>query len=344
MDQSKFEGCVLGAAVGDALGMPVEMMNGCEIESRFGRITEFISPDRNPNMRFSSRRLQAGSWTDDTQRTFANVFALIESDGRFDMDLFASNFLFMYNSRENRGWGRSTRNSGARLIKGEHWSISGEKNGCGNGVIIGISPFGLLHSVVGGNVDEFIKNCITYARMTHLGTPAIVAGAVHGISIASLVRQRSPDFNTEFFLNDLLDAAIHIENDFSLEKWDDKISDQVRAIRNFMTEGRFDAASPYDVASWFGGGTSYSPNSFGVSYSLFVRKPNSFDCVFDAVNAGGDSDSNASIVGSLVGALNGVSVIPQNLCDGVEGSDSLRSAAVRLFKAVCARQELTANG
>ncbi|MFQ6672883.1 MAG: ADP-ribosylglycohydrolase family protein, partial [Candidatus Tectimicrobiota bacterium] len=51
-------GCLLGGAVGDALGAPVEGMTRRQIRDRFGLITDYLP-----------ERFGAGVWTDDTQLT-----------------------------------------------------------------------------------------------------------------------------------------------------------------------------------------------------------------------------------------------------------------------------------
>ena len=122
--------------------------------------------------------------------------------------------------------------------------------------------------------------------------------------------------------------------------WEDKISDQIEKIMAYGMRGELGTASPETIASWFGGGTSYAYNSFGLSYALFARSeyiadnPNPFNAVFDAVNAGGDTDYNASIVGSLVGALHGMSVIPHELVMGVEKTEMIRERTEKFFE-VC---------
>ncbi|MBI2633668.1 MAG: ADP-ribosylglycohydrolase family protein [Parcubacteria group bacterium] len=47
------------------------------------------------------------------------------------------------------------------------------------------------------------------------------------------------------------------------------------------------------------------------------------------VNAGGDTDTNGSIVGSLLGALKGVSVFPKHLIDGLWQKEKILDTANR---------------
>jgi ADP-ribosylglycohydrolase len=67
----------------------------------------------------------------------------------------------------------------------------------------------------------------------------------------------------------------------------------------------------------------------------FVTNHDDFEeAVVTAVNAGGDTDTNASITGALAGALNGVDAIPRHWRDGLvhptRGRDYLMQLGERL--------------
>ena len=70
----KFRGCLLGLAIGDALGAPVEFDKLTAIRARFGPegITDLIP----------WHGLPAGSYTDDTQMTLATVRGMLAAHER----------------------------------------------------------------------------------------------------------------------------------------------------------------------------------------------------------------------------------------------------------------------
>lgn len=331
MNLDKFMGCILGVAIGDALGMPMETMSAKNIQKKIGTVITptFFSPSINPRPFSSLKHLPPGSWTDDTQLTLATMEALIDSDGVFDMDMIAKKHIDAYQG-ERRGWGKSTKNSCSRLAEGVSWKDSGEPSGAGNGVMMKIAPLGLLQSIKRQSIEVFLKECVTYARMTHLGTQAIVAGVVHAAAIDFLARMNSPYyFIMPFFLRYLHDVALIVEEELSATG--DKISNQINRVRVYwhdrMILGRY-----LEVASLFGNGTSYAYNSFGLSYALFASNHNSFDAVWKTALAGGDTDSNASIVGSLYGALNGTSHIPEYLLAGLEKREYIEESVKKFFQ------------
>ncbi len=70
----RFKGTLVGCAVGDALGAPVEGMPSTVIAEIYGRVTDFLD-----------ERFGAGRVTDDTQMTVSLAQSFIEI-GRFDLE------------------------------------------------------------------------------------------------------------------------------------------------------------------------------------------------------------------------------------------------------------------
>jgi ADP-ribosylglycohydrolase len=63
---------------------------------------------------------------------------------------------------------------------------------------------------------------------------------------------------------------------------------------------------------------------------FFLRQPKSVEALYDVVSAGGDTDTNGSVAGSLLGALNSTAVFPTHLIEELEGADRLVRTANRL--------------
>ncbi len=71
----RFQGCLLGGAVGDALGMPTEGYTAEEIQTRFGPIRDMLPA---PEGHFHTG-LEAGQFTDDTEETLILAESMIEA-------------------------------------------------------------------------------------------------------------------------------------------------------------------------------------------------------------------------------------------------------------------------
>ena len=68
---SKYKGCLLGLAIGDALGAPVEFLRLQEIKKRYGKdgIADF----------HGWRGFKPGSYTDDTQMSLATAVGCLRA-------------------------------------------------------------------------------------------------------------------------------------------------------------------------------------------------------------------------------------------------------------------------
>lgn len=330
MNLDKFRGCVFAATCGDRLGVPFEKMNACDIRSLYGKIRDF---------RWGKEP------SDDSQLLFATMDAFIASDGQFDMDAIAKEHVTAYEN-EWHGWGRSTRKSCKRMKESfgkkrrYDWENSGEPNGAGNGVMMKIPSLGLWQSAHGEDIGSFVEKCVMYGKMTHLGTPALVGGVVHAVAVATLASRQDAYAHIPTFLSFLRKIALAAED--GLPPSTDRISSQIQNILEYIEYGqggRLKRYDPEETAKIFGGGGSYAFYSFGLSYAIWARSalnpdnPAPFEAVFDAVNAGGDTDTNASIVGSLVGALHGMQAIPSGFVDAIDQDGKIGEKIERFYKA-----------
>ena len=77
--EDKFKGCILGAAIGDALGMPTEYLSSKEELNHYfkGPVRDFQkAPFGQP-----CAHLEAGQYTDDTQQIIILANSLIKNKG-----------------------------------------------------------------------------------------------------------------------------------------------------------------------------------------------------------------------------------------------------------------------
>src|SRR5688572_20517464 len=74
-------GTLVGAALGDALGMPTQTLSPPEIKATYGEVTDFTAPTGDHPV---SRGLCAGAVTDDTEQTLLLAETLLASGPSFD--------------------------------------------------------------------------------------------------------------------------------------------------------------------------------------------------------------------------------------------------------------------
>lgn len=178
MNRNKVRGMVIGGAIGDALGMPVETWTPEKIKEVHPEgITRFVPPKG--HKWFDPEKTPAGSTTDDTQLTIATMQGLIAGhDNRkgssFEpyMDGIAQAHCTAMKATTD-GWGTTTRDAIRRLQNGVHWSISGKTTephrGTGNGVPMKIAPLEAFYLSPAANIFKdddafrFHQWCVTYS-------------------------------------------------------------------------------------------------------------------------------------------------------------------------------------
>ena len=88
--EERIVGMIIGAAVGDALGSPVEFMSREQITIKHGRVTGMIGG--------GWLGLRPGQWTDDTAMMLCLLESLVEK-GEFDQKDVASRYLAWFRTR-----------------------------------------------------------------------------------------------------------------------------------------------------------------------------------------------------------------------------------------------------
>ena len=91
----------------------------------------------------------------------------------------------------------------------------------------------------------------------------------------------------------------------------------------------------------FGNGSCYAYDSLPFTYAMFLRNPRSIETLFDTVNAGGDTDTNASMVGALLGARNGMRILSGNehLIQGLWKNEEVLKTSTGLAEALVPQTE-----
>jgi len=329
--RDKIIGMFLGVAIGDALGMPVETFTFNRIEKDYGRIMTYLPPPA--THKWYGGKLEAGMWTDDTQLTLAIAKSLTEK-GDIDFDDIAAKHVLAMNDT-TIGWGRSTLESVKRIESGVHWSKSGNPGGAGNGVAMKIAPIGAYMVTL---IDEIYRNhserrefsqmlnmCHGYvfdkiniiAKMTHNSALGCVSGVKWSFLIFGCLHQWSEE---SFLKNIQLKRREEVADSGYNE-----MAGKLEYISNNLQELR--SLSSEKLAQRFGDASCYVVNSLPFSFACFIRNPRSIEALYDAVNAGGDTDSNASMVGGLLGAFNGADIFPQHLIDGLWRKDEILQVA-----------------
>ena len=319
--RSKVRGALAGIAIGDALGMPVEGWTKEAIRKKFPEgIRKYEDPRETGHKWFNG--LRAGATTDDTQLTASVLKAIMEA-GSFDMDVIAKyHALAMH--EDNAGWGRTTKEAIRRLNNGVHWSESGKtddsKMGTGNGVPMKVTPLSLWYGCCGGEArNGFNQKLVDFSAMTHYTRISALAGIVHTHILYSLIANSDPKtYSLDWDFIDLIRGIFWWQSDENrgdptyytvqhLNETPDSLELLLYRLRDMMKEDW----TLEQVHQEFGNGGYYVLHSMTFTYAYFLRGHMSIQTLYDVVSAGGDTDSNGSMMGAMLGALHGIEIFEQ---------------------------------
>jgi ADP-ribosylglycohydrolase len=335
--KDKIQGMFMGIAIGDALGMPVETFSADRIEREFDeQITDYVSAEG--HKWFDGR--EPGTWTDDTQLSLAVAEALIEKK-EFDMDSIAQHHVKALDNPE--GWGASTREAIQRIRDGVHWSRSASETtakkarGVGNGVSMKISPLAAYHFLNNVEWKRVVAECVLFAKMTHPTNMGIASALAQNAAVQYCLEHDPQNFSKENFADTVINQSQQAEILIPVKHGSDNLATKLKEIKRYHEYNRL------NIIQSFGGGSCYAYNSLPFSFMFFLKEPSNIETLYTVVNAGGDTDTNASMVGALLGALNGLSIFPQNLVDKLDQNEVLWDVGERFCEAFLEAPEEDTN-
>ena len=294
-------GCLLGTAVGDALGLPAEGMSAARIRRRWrGSWT----------MRLIFGR---GMFSDDTEHTYAVAQSLAEHPGdeaAFQRSLAAR--LRWWFLALPAGIGMATAKACLKLWCG----VSPQKSGvfsAGNGPAMRSAIIGIFFRDDEEKRREFVR---ASTRLTHTDPKA--ESAAQAVAAAAACAANGGE-------RDAFIASLHT---FSTEsEW------QLAMVRLRTHLAAYSSTRDYAQSLGLERGVSgYAFHTVPVALYGWLRHPGDFAAALTSVlDCGGDSDTAGAVVGGIAGAGLGSDAIPSEwrdkLCDFPLSSTKLAAAA-----------------
>jgi ADP-ribosylglycohydrolase len=349
--RDKILGMVVGGAVGDALGAPVETWSPERIKKTHppDGVQGYVEPI--DHKWFKPEDFPVGSTTDDTQLTLASMLGIVNGQVRLEtvrhehpptayMDAIAQAHAEVL--PDKIGWGYSTVEAIERIKEGVHWSESGKTDkpmrGTGNGVVMKVAPLGVLKALDILKSEDFCWLCVAYSSMTHYSQMSALATLMHAHTISDILKA-GPNVD----LNGLCElwSSIHgwpaqipgIFDISHLNETEDDISKRMQTLW-----GEWHDNKPISIEKrreLFGNGSCYLYDSLPFTYSFLLHPTDDpLDVLIDLVNAGGDTDTNGSMLGQMLGAMYGIELFeaPENswTVEGLQGYAEI-VATTKLF-------------
>lgn len=342
--REKYRAALLGCAIGDTLGMPVETwprerimkyipggikepIHGFFVRNADG---EIVREDELGKIKYFGADLKKGEWTDDTSLTLVVAESLIE--GGFDLGTIARNHVRAYEAYRRvdgsvrGGFGGTTREAIERLIAGERPENSGVIGGPGNAPGMKMAPIGMyMHST--GKYDAGLDFAYKVGKITHLDPRSLASGVIQAHAIYSVLNGIER--------NEFLQSILEICN-----KWEEPLTEQFTWYRsgnllsriNWIVKNK-DASTDEAYANLGNSSAVYKSYPFALfMFQKHYDSPNRIkEVLLETVNYGGDCDTTAAIVGTFFGARHG-QVFPQSWIDLLKERERLIRAGDGLFQ------------
>ncbi|MBA3318671.1 MAG: ADP-ribosylglycohydrolase family protein, partial [Gemmatimonadales bacterium] len=180
--EAALTGCLLGQALGDALGFVVE----AQPPSVAGEYVKDLRAGRAG--RQSHPEYPFGQYSDDTQLARELLSSFVEAGG-WRPEVFAGRLGALFSQGRDVGAGPGTRGAAMRLSDGAHWSDAGTPAPyAGNGSAMRAAPLGLLF---GDDTRSMVAAAIEQSSITHRD-PRCSAGALVVAGATRLAAKGTP--------------------------------------------------------------------------------------------------------------------------------------------------------
>ena len=304
--EDRLFGCLLGQALGDALGFPVE---GRAPDVCASYVRDVLRSGRAGSV--CAQSFTFGQYTDDSQLARELVISYVDCRG-FDPTDYGNRIAALFAEGRIVGRGRTTEAAAVRLAQGVPWDEAGiSRPPAGNGSAMRAGPVGVLY----GHQEKRLKQvAIDQGRLTH-ADPRAVAGSV-AIATAVALGGHSTPIDRTLFIEALHAQVVCIDDCFAAA---------LRCLPGCLTLSHDAAAVEMAAAGlaageerkWDGISPFVTSSVLWALYS-FLRSPDDYwETILTAIAVGGDVDTTAAMAGAITGARLGPAAIPPELASRI---------------------------
>jgi ADP-ribosylglycohydrolase len=308
-------GALYGLAIGDALGMPTQLLSRDQVTTHFGTIDGFREAP--PDHRIAAG-LPAASITNDTEQALLLADAMLAEGGHVDSEDLARRLLAWAERARERGsldlLGPSTSAAVTALVADGPLDVFG-RSAATNGAAMRITPVGIV--AVPDDLDRLVDLVVEASRVTHYTSLAIagaaavaaaVSGGIGGASVAEATTiaikaaelgQQRGEWVAGAALPRRIAWAVGLVD---TNNHDRSVRDMVELV-----------------------GTSIATQeSVPAAFAVLALHPNDpWQACLTAASLGGDSDTIAAMTGAMAGACHGMERWPQDAVDTVRKINNL---------------------
>lgn len=293
-DLSRYQGCLLGLACGDAVGTTVEFSP----RGSFASVVDMCGG--------GPFGLEPGQWTDDTSMALCLATSLVYCDG-FDatdqMNRYCNWRSVGYLSSNGRCFdiGMTVAAALDRYLRtGDPFAGSPDPRTAGNGALMRLAPVAMRYRASAEQTGHFSAES---TRTTHGAQEAIECSRVLGQALRKAL------------LGAPKSELLHWDTE---QPWTAKVAQVVQG--SFLYKARSGIR-----------GSGYCVESLEAALWSFYTTDSFEQAILAAVNLGDDADTTAAICGQLAGAYYGVDAIPRGWLEQLAMRDGIAVLAQQLY-------------
>lgn len=312
---NKIKGCIIGAAIGDAMGAPAEAKSPLQIQKTYnGKITDLVTPDETS----PSKNRKAGEFTDAFSIPYELINLLIQNKGEISKKVgeealinwskttYFPTFAGMTTKKVINNLINETKISsweyaghlGNKLYKGHYYALSS------NGAGVKSFPIGLINH---NNIEKTIQDTVEITMASH-DDPLSISGAC---AISAAIAKAT---DTNATIPDIIDTAIYASKkgeQLARQRKDiwtypgPSVTKRIELAQNIILSPGSKEERIQLLADTIGSGPAIA-ETVPVALAIFaLNKGQIKESIIDAINLGDESSAIGSITGSLAGTYKG---------------------------------------
>jgi ADP-ribosylglycohydrolase len=305
-NSSRARGALYGLAIGDALGMPTQLLSRPQVLERWDGLLRGFEPA--PPGHPIAAGMPAGAVTDDTEQAVLLGRLLVKGDGVIEPHTLAQALVSWEHDMAERGsldlLGPSTKRAVAAVLAGAPPEEAGAA-GDTNGAAMRIAPVGIaVAASPGGDLSTLVDHVVAASRVTHntgialAGAAAVAAAVSAGISGAGIADATALAISAARIAAGRghwvagADVAARIE-------W-----------ATSLVAGRSQEQAAELIYSLVGTSLA-TQESVPATFAVLAAVPaDPWRACLLAASLGGDCDTIAAMAGAIAGACHGVTAFP----------------------------------
>ena len=318
MNPDVIRGGLLGSAAGDALGVPYETES-------------YESMQRTPctgMTGYGHHRQPPGTWSDDTSMTLCTADSLCKGFNPADM---MKKFMLWKDKKQYTATGvvfdvgRICRKAINQFVEGAPALLCGDAsvNGNGNGSLMRILPMSLyqicLYPAEDGELGPFLEPVHEASALTHAHPVSQICCGLFTL----VIREWFLEENEGKTPVEMAQRAFEKGKAF-YEAKGGVFREEIRKPDLFIEPLKLTELKDKELPNW-----GYVINTWNIALMSFLTTGSFRECVLQAVNMGGDTDTNGAVAGGLAGVYYGAGSIPEEWIDAIQNK--------RLIDLICGK-------